>query len=425
LKNRRLRNVLLNAGLLLVSLVFASLLVEFGARWSFFGSLAAPNPVDEAKLVQIHPTRGWTPVPNSRARLQRWEYNALVELNSKGLRDSEHVYEPEPGVFRIVLLGDSYMEACQVQRTESLPHLLEEFLGDRRVEVINLGVNGYSPAQYYLYLKEEGLKYKPDLVLMAVFTRNDVFDCSRQLAELLWGAEERRATARPYAHWDESGTGPLFTSPDMEEETRKLEEARAALAAEAGWGNPLNHSVAYTAFRNARYRNRIRKGGRGLPAFDPNIYLGVYLEQFDPETFPAHNLTIGDYEKAWAEAYTTAEKLIVATRDLACGAGAEFAMFSIPSKIEIEEHWQDRAKKQYPRLRFDLEKPCRWLAELSKAHDVAYLDLSEAFREHEAAELRQLYYEVGDNHWNAVGHALGARAVADYLVRDDLVAGDR
>src|SRR5574337_1459165 len=38
------------------------------------------------------------------------EFKTTVRINSKGLRDVEHPYEKPPGVFRILVLGDSYME---------------------------------------------------------------------------------------------------------------------------------------------------------------------------------------------------------------------------------------------------------------------------------------------------------------------------
>ncbi len=44
------------------------------------------------------------------------------------------------------------------------------------MEVINTGVPGYGADQEYLYLKTEGLKYHPDLVLLCAFY-NDFSEC--------------------------------------------------------------------------------------------------------------------------------------------------------------------------------------------------------------------------------------------------------
>jgi lysophospholipase L1-like esterase len=43
----------------------------------------------------------------------------------------------------------------------------------RNIETINAGVNGYSPWQQYIYLSREGLKYEPDVIVVA-FVLNDV-----------------------------------------------------------------------------------------------------------------------------------------------------------------------------------------------------------------------------------------------------------
>ena len=46
-----------------------------------------------------------------------------------------------------------------------------------KYEVINMGNSSYSPILEYLYLKREGLKYGPDIVVLGFFV-NDVQDDS-------------------------------------------------------------------------------------------------------------------------------------------------------------------------------------------------------------------------------------------------------
>ena len=74
------------------------------------------------------------------------QYGHDVSFNSAGMRDREHAVGKEAGVFRILVLGDSFMEAFQVPFEASLPSLLEQALGQRtgkRVEVVNAGVSGW------------------------------------------------------------------------------------------------------------------------------------------------------------------------------------------------------------------------------------------------------------------------------------------
>ncbi len=96
------------------------------------------------------------------------------------VHDVEHELDKPEGAYRIAVLGDSYIEALQLPIEEGFAQQLEPFLQRRlkgqRVEVINLRVSGIGPARYYRMLEVKGLRYKPDLVVMAVFPENDVWD---------------------------------------------------------------------------------------------------------------------------------------------------------------------------------------------------------------------------------------------------------
>ncbi len=112
-------------------------------------------------------TLGWTLKPNLR------DVDAyggkFLNTNAHGLRGSvEHGYEKPPGAFRIVVLGDSFTFGEGVGDEETYSHVLQELLP--QVEVLNLGVHGYGHDQMLLYLKEEGLRYKPDLILLGFLT---------------------------------------------------------------------------------------------------------------------------------------------------------------------------------------------------------------------------------------------------------------
>jgi hypothetical protein len=110
-----------------------------------------------------HATRGWALRPNLR--------NApgfagkTLSSNSRGLRGAREYSLTKPaGVTRIVVLGDSFTFGEDVGDDEAWPHRLEEMLPG--TEVLNLGVHGYGHDQMLLYLKEEGLKYHPDVVVV-------------------------------------------------------------------------------------------------------------------------------------------------------------------------------------------------------------------------------------------------------------------
>ena len=108
------------------------------------------------------PTRGWTLKPNLRDVPFR---GTLVNSNTRGIRGAQEIpYEKRPGLTRIVVLGDSFTFGEEVGDDETYAHHLQTLIPN--AEVLNLGVHGYGHDQMLLYLKEEGLKYHPDLVLL-------------------------------------------------------------------------------------------------------------------------------------------------------------------------------------------------------------------------------------------------------------------
>ena len=110
-----------------------------------------------------------------------------VEINSHGLRGPETTYEKPPATFRILNLGDSIVMGWGVREEDTYGRRLEAILneesGDSRFEVINAGVPGWNLENALAYLQAEGLKYKPDLILLGLTLTNDIKGDSALLAD--------------------------------------------------------------------------------------------------------------------------------------------------------------------------------------------------------------------------------------------------
>lgn len=97
-------------------------------------------------------------------------YDYLGASNRLGFRDVDHEVAKPPGVYRIVVIGDSIAAGLKVDRFEdTFPALLDERLKAQGVkaEVISLAVSGYNTQQEVETLREKGLQYEPDLVLLS------------------------------------------------------------------------------------------------------------------------------------------------------------------------------------------------------------------------------------------------------------------
>ena len=104
--------------------------------------------------------------PEIRART-RWTFHT----NARGFNAKEVPYAKPSGIFRIVALGDSSTFGWGVETGSIYPHLLETALRARRpdisIEVVNLGVCGYSSFQGLILLQREAMRYQPDLVTLS------------------------------------------------------------------------------------------------------------------------------------------------------------------------------------------------------------------------------------------------------------------
>src|SRR5919108_559664 len=129
--------------------------------------------------VRFIPGLGTTYVPHAYYRFTKEGFSEGY-FNSHGFRDYERTDNKPSNVFRIIVLGDSYVEALQVELEKTFPALLEKKLNENstsaKFEVINLGQSGFGTADEYMRYVNFGAKYDPDLVILAFLTGNDFRD---------------------------------------------------------------------------------------------------------------------------------------------------------------------------------------------------------------------------------------------------------
>jgi lysophospholipase L1-like esterase len=113
---------------------------------------------------------GWTPRPSFRYTLAGSE----TTINRRGYRGREVALARTPDRRRVVMLGDSITFGYGVRDGETFSAVMETL--DARLEVVNLGVQGYGTDQELLKLEREGLAYAPDVVVLNVCLANDLLD---------------------------------------------------------------------------------------------------------------------------------------------------------------------------------------------------------------------------------------------------------
>ena len=129
---------------------------------------------------------GWV-LRRDASGLATTETKQYVHINGHGFHDRERSYDKPENTIRIAVLGNSWTEALQVAVEKNYCSVMEKELtarhcyGERRVEVLNFGVAGYSTAQELLTLRQEVWKYHPDLVLVALYPARDIANNVREL----------------------------------------------------------------------------------------------------------------------------------------------------------------------------------------------------------------------------------------------------
>lgn len=164
------RSVAASAGTVAIGALGALVLIELGMRILGYGAVSALAYGRAGYNVEL-PEVGYAGRPNISG-IQSNEGLSRLVLNDHGFHDVDHSTTKPPGVFRLMVAGNSYSMAAQVDRAEGYVAQLGEALkqcpalAGREIETINLGVDGYTIHQQYLTLRDYGLTLKPDFVLL-------------------------------------------------------------------------------------------------------------------------------------------------------------------------------------------------------------------------------------------------------------------
>jgi lysophospholipase L1-like esterase len=171
-----LRKQAARLALLTASVAVTLLIGELAVR------LVRPQPafIVSPGLYEADPPRGYRLTPGFRGRMtNRVEYDTEVATNRAGLRGPE-AGPPPPGGVRILVLGDSFAFGVGAKQEESYPARLEAILRSRgvRAQVLNAGTPGYSVPDAVSWFQAHGWALEPDVVLLTVFTGNDLQDAA-------------------------------------------------------------------------------------------------------------------------------------------------------------------------------------------------------------------------------------------------------
>ncbi len=352
----RLRPHAFNAGLVALSLVGALLLAEGLVR------LLAPQQLILIRpdLWQAADTLGWVHRPHVETLINTGERTVHVYTDQDGFRVGEK--GRREGRKRVLILGDSFMEALQVEYEQSLAGLLEQRLSERLGEAVavrNAAVGGWGPNHYLLRARSLLGRDTFDLVVVSLFVEDDVGNRHIERFPSRTPVERKR-----------------FRIP-RSLSRRELIDATLA---------PINdtfevRSHLFVLIKNRMETLRMRTGL--TTAYFPRSFLRSEAES-----------------TSWA---FTAE-LCLEIADLAAAQGARTLFVLIPTAYQVDSEVFTRYLAGFgmDSTKVDLDQPSRLLRDGLTAQKLEVVDALPALREAKSNG-EQLYGNV-DRHLSPEGH---------------------
>lgn len=308
-----------------------------------------------ARMMVLDDRLGWRHAKNvSKTFRNEDSDDVAVSQNANGHRGKYYGPVKSNGKYRILTLGDSFTEGVQVKEDELFSAHLEKLNTD--VEVMNAGVGGYGTVQEYLYLTSEGLKFRPDLVLL-MFYDNDLSDnCLSYYPGF---------GPRPFAVW-KNGDIQIIEQLDYKEFKKFVIPVPL-------WTFLNSHSYLYYFVNVSIYQKIFADKMRRLQRMDLD-----------------GTQNCGRYEIFYG--------IVERMRNLLSAKGVQFGVVLIPTREDVERGY---SPTQQPILR-----SCQ-------ASGVNCLSLLDRFVSERSAGQR-LYF-TNDIHWTKSGHAIAADEIDTFV----------
>jgi hypothetical protein len=348
----------------------------------------------EHSFYEADPIRGWKLKPNASG----WaigERVMWVRINSDGLRDREHALAKPAHTMRIAVLGDSYMEAMNVRQPETFSAQLEQRLAGcaalgRRPEVINFGVSAYGNGQALLTYRHHAANYQPDVVVLAIYTANDIFD-NLETPQAIDEADRPDPALVP-------PRPPPPSPPPIDLSTLPLHQ-RARLFVTT---RSVAASMLYGGWGALRAWWSPPPAPLPAPADDEAIYRAPVTPRM-------------------AAAWRATESLLRSLARETAARGAELWIVTLSNAEQV--HPSPQARRDFAARAGveDLGYPERRLREFARAHGLRLVTLAEPLADYAAATGAWLHggynaaFPGGTGHWNDTAHRIAAGIVGDAL----------
>ena len=359
----------------MISLLIVVALIESAARVVHF---FYPVYKDKTSVWIEHSTFHHWHAANAEdnSRADTGEYNVPVRTNSFGMPGKERFIRKQEGVYRIALLGDSFVEGFTTKEEDSIAEVIEKHLNESKAgkhEVLNFGCSSFSPSLEYYLLKELVHKFRPDMIVLLFHVTDVSNDWDYDKAKVL-DSNSRAVGIDGY-----TDKGVLYSTLEKSVFLRAVVQK----------------------IKLIRRKKRLRE--------DKEYHLtGSYFAMFKNE-----------YSELDIKAWELTKTYLNHIRVWSDNAGVPFIIGVIPVGPQVEVLAEDSGiKLKFPQGWHNLQstKMQDLLFDWSKDTGVEYLDLlpyAKAYKENNMDET--LFYPL-DQHFTPNGNRVAAEAVYEKII---------
>ena len=379
----RVKEFVINSSLFLLSAFVVLLFIEMGMRFVSPSATVFSVVGTDPAVFESSDIIPWTLKPNASERFVALDFDTTVSINSFGLRDKERQINKDKNVHRILIVGDSFTYGFGVNNDESYPAVIERELNekiyDKRFEVWNAGfASGYTADTFFVFLREKGMRFNPDLILVGVFLENDILDFLKNKYVFDDSGKLTRVVSDFYCVEE----GHLRRDCDQRKKTQ--------LAV-------VSHAVRRFLLGNSRiYSYVVTKLGI-IQSMDSNPVFDKKFSSSMVENFDKFFHYIGEI------------------KNVADSRNIDFGLILLPGKSSVNEFW-DVYQKGHPCA--DRDKPRRLISDYCKKNKIVCLDVWPYFIN--ASDSKRAYFEH-DAHWSKEGNERGGKIIADLLIKNKLI----
>jgi len=314
-----------------------------------------------------------------------------MRTNSLGFRDRERTLARSSSAPRLIALGDSFTWGAGVNYDKVFVNVVEQGLQNivPGTEIINLGLVGSQPEEYLSLLKNHGVAYQPDMVLINFYVGNDFMPA--QGSHMVVAGHRRQVHINGNWFHDHLSWDHWYLSHDLAYlwllGHARIEQARGI--SDLGMWAPAKDD--YGASTPAA----------PFPGWSPR-YLRMIQGMGDQYLTQGTPAFLG----RWHATREILEQIDVLLRE----RGIPWTLILLPAEEQVDQELQ----RLYVEMRggvpedYEFLKPQRLLLEWGRERGVKVVDLTPGFLVH-IAERR--HYVDNDIHWNVNGNALAAQMI--------------